>query len=59
MTQMTMGAPNISGFYGLGGPAITATQIDFEWAILGASCQVGRDTSGVCACYPGGPSIEK
>ena len=59
MTQVTMGAPNISNFYSLGGPTITATQIDFVWGILGASCQADSDTSGVCASYPDALSINE
>jgi hypothetical protein len=59
MTEVTMGAPNISDFYGLGGPTITATQIDFVWGILGASCQVVSDSPGVCARYPDRPSIKE
>ena len=58
LTQVAMGAPNIGDFYGLGagGPTINATQIDFVWGILGASCQKKIGKTGICETYPEAPS---
>jgi len=56
LTQVAMGAPDMNGFYGLGGPSINATQIDFVWGILGAQC-VKPKGDGNCKNYPNQPTV--
>ncbi len=54
--QVAMGAPDGDWFYNFGGTQVTATQIDFIWGILLASCQE-NGTDGHCASYPDAPTI--
>ncbi|KNG94041.1 hypothetical protein ATO11_07220 [Pseudaestuariivita atlantica] len=50
--QVAMGAPDGQWFYNFGGPSITATQMDFIWGILGASCVNPGATHGdPCTSY--------
>ena len=54
--QVEMGAPNSNWFYAMGSPSITATQIDFVWGILNASCVNPVAGSRACAFYPDAPA---
>lgn len=54
--EVVMGAPLMSWFYQNGGPSVSATQIDFVWGILNASC-VTAGTDGLCVSYPDAPTI--
>ena len=54
--QVAMGAPDGDWFYNFSTPTVNATQIDFIWGVLNASCQAdGAD--GNCASYPDAPTI--
>lgn len=55
--QVEMGTPNPSWFYGVGGPTVTATQVDFIWGILNAACQDPAGNHGTCTSYPDAPTI--
>jgi hypothetical protein len=57
--QVEMGSPDANWFYSnTSPPTITATQIDFVWGILNASCQVpGKTPSSPCVSYPDQPTI--
>jgi hypothetical protein len=54
--QVTMGSPDANWFYYNLIPSVTATQIDFVWGILNASCQK-NGKNGACATYPKSPTI--
>ena len=53
--QVVMGAPNSAWFYSMGSPSVTATQVDFIWGILGASCITPAKDGNGCASYPDAP----
>lgn len=55
--QVEMGTPDPNWFYGVGGPSVTATQIDFVWGILNAACQDPADSHGTCSSYPDAPTV--
>ncbi|WP_299848236.1 hypothetical protein [uncultured Roseovarius sp.] len=54
--QVSMGAPDPNWFYGIGGPTVMATQVDFVWGILNAVCQDPAGSHGVCTTYPDAPT---
>ncbi|MDB2407982.1 hypothetical protein N9W17_05640 [Jannaschia sp.] len=55
--QVRMGAPDPGAFYTNDGPKVTATQIDFIWGILGASCARPTPDGEGCESYPDAPTI--
>ena len=55
--QVEMGAPDPNWFYGIGGPTVTATQVDFIWGILNAACQAPAGSHGECTSYPDAPTV--
>ncbi len=56
--QVHMGSPDSDWFYSNGSPSVTATQIDFIWGILNASCQSpSQNPYGSCKTYPDSPTI--
>ncbi|WP_296427700.1 hypothetical protein [Yoonia sp.] len=54
--QVAMGAPDANWFYNFGNSSVNATQIDFIWGVLFASCQKDGE-NGECASYPDAPTI--
>ena len=54
--QVVMGTPDPNWFYGIGGPSVVATQVDFVWGILNAACQSPAGSHGICDSYPDAPT---